>query len=463
MHIVPLEPVPDVLDVLARLSHLPRPVLFDSGADHDDLGRYSFAAADPVAQLEGHASDWLAIRDRIRASRVAAPRPDAMLPPFQGGWAGWFAYELGCAFDRMSVAAGEGTGVPDVALGLYDWVIAWDHRAERAWLISTGIDANSGRDQERARRRARAVLDLLAAPVLGQPTASAGHDVIATDAFGATPRDLARDFTPDAYRQAVGRTIDHVLGGDIFQANLSQRFEAPFTGNPFVLYHALRRRSPAPMGAYVTHGRFVALSVSPERFLRFESDTRRVETRPIKGTRPRGDTPARDDALSAELLTSEKDRAENVMITDLLRNDLARVCEAESIEVVALCRLETHPTVHHLASVVRGTLRHDCDALDLLAATFPGGSVTGAPKIRAMDIIAQLEPVRRGVYCGAIGWIGLDGAMDTSVAIRTITLDGRVATFHVGGGITARSRPDDELQETLDKARALLGALADAS
>lgn len=462
MHVVPLEPVPQVLDVLARLVAFPRPMLFDSGAGHDDLGRYSFATADPVAQIEGHAREWPAVRDRIRES-LREPLTDPTLPPFQGGWAGWFAYELGCAFDRMSVGTQVGAGVPDVALGLYDWVIAWDHDSGRAWLMSTGVDADGNRDAGRASARARAILDILNPPASADASSSAPLDPSKAREPDATPPGLIRDFTADAYRQAVARTIDYVLEGEIFQANLSQRFESPFSGSPLALYRALRRRSAAPMGAYVTHGQFVALSASPERFLRFSPDTRRVETRPIKGTRPRGSSPVQDDALAAELLASDKDRAENVMITDLLRNDLARVCDAESIEVAALCRLERHPTVHHLTSIIHGTLRRDCDALDLMAATFPGGSVTGAPKLRAMDVIAQLEPVRRGVYCGAIGWIGLDGAMDTSVAIRTITLDGHTATFHVGGGVTARSRPDDELQETLDKARALLGALADVT
>jgi para-aminobenzoate synthetase component I len=225
------------------------------------------------------------------------------------------------------------------------------------------------------------------------------------------------------------------------------------------LYGDLIQRSPAPMAAFLRRGDVSVASASPERFVRLEMPARQVETRPIKGTRPRHAVPARDAELARELTASEKDRAENVMIVDLMRNDLSRVCRPGSVQTPSLCALESHPTVHHLVSTVTGDLRTDCDALDLLAATFPGGSVTGAPKLRAMEIITELEPVARGVYSGAIGWIGLDGAMDTSIAIRTVTVADAVATFHAGGGITARSIPVDEYQETLDKAQALIAAL----
>ncbi|HEY8061307.1 MAG TPA: anthranilate synthase component I family protein, partial [Gemmatimonadales bacterium] len=201
------------------------------------------------------------------------------------------------------------------------------------------------------------------------------------------------------------------------------------------------------------------ISASPERFLRLDPVTRHVETRPIKGTRPRRDDPEDDARLARELQASEKDQAENVMIVDLLRNDLARVCERGTVRVPVLNAVESHPTVHHLVSTVTGTLRASCDAFDLLAATFPGGSITGAPKLRAMSIIRDLEPVARGVYSGCIGWIGFDGGMDTSIAIRTVVLAEGMATFHAGGGITAQSDPADEYRETLDKARALAAAV----
>jgi para-aminobenzoate synthetase component 1 len=258
--------------------------------------------------------------------------------------------------------------------------------------------------------------------------------------------------------------IDYVVAGDIFQANLSQRFTTPFRGDALALYRALRRRAAGSHAAYLDRGRVQLCSMSPERFLQYDPVTRHVETRPIKGTRPRDHAdPGHDTSLAADLLTSAKDRAENVMIVDLLRNDLHRVCEADSVAVPSLCRLETHAAVHHLVSIVTGTLRPGLDALDLIAATFPGGSITGAPKLRAMDIIAELEPVARGAYSGAIGWIGHDGALDLNIAIRTVTLVDDVASVHAGGGITALSEPAAEYQETLDKAQALLDALAEVS
>ena len=274
---------------------------------------------------------------------------------------------------------------------------------------------------------------------------------------------MRADFTPAEYRAAVAQVIEHVLAGDIFQANLTQRFTAPFTGDPLTLLAALERWAPAPLGAYLRHDDVELYSASPERFLRYDPCSRRVETRPIKGTRRRDPEPQCDATLARELEASEKDRAENVMIVDLLRNDLSRVCEPGSVTVDALCRLESHATVHHLVSVVSGRLRRGSDALDLLAATYPGGSVTGAPKLRAMALLAGLERVRRGVYTGAIGWLGLDGALDTNLAIRTIIVKHGVAAIHAGGGVTARSDPDEEYRETLDKAQALIHALADAT
>ena len=254
----------------------------------------------------------------------------------------------------------------------------------------------------------------------------------------------------------------YILVVDIFQANLSQRFQAdlPPGLDAWGLYRRLRARNPAPFAAYLDTGAVQIASASPERFLELRG--RQVETRPIKGTRPRGATPAEDLALGQELLASAKDRAENVMIVDLLRNDLSRVCRDHTVLTPEICVLESFATVHHLVSTVTGELRPGLDAVDLLRATFPGGSITGAPKIRAMEIIAELEPTARGPYCGAIGWMGADGWMDTSITIRTFAIkDGRVA-FQAGGGIVADSDPAAEYEETLAKARALLESLRGA-
>jgi para-aminobenzoate synthetase component I len=271
---------------------------------------------------------------------------------------------------------------------------------------------------------------------------------------------LRSTFTHRGYLDAVARVREYIVAGDIFQANLSQRFQAPLAQSPFDLYGKLRQRNPAPFAAYLDFGEVVVLSASPERFLLLEENGRQVETRPIKGTRPRGLGPMHDAALGRALAESEKDRAENVMIVDLLRNDLSRVCRPGTVRVPELFALEQHPTVHHLVSTVVGELEPGADAVALLRATFPGGSITGAPKVRAMEIIAELEPTRRGIYCGSVGYLSTSGAMDTSIVIRTyVALEGQVY-FQAGGGIVADSDPELEYRETLDKARALIETLA---
>src|SRR5207247_1975842 len=248
------------------------------------------------------------------------------------------------------------------------------------------------------------------------------------------------------------------LAGDIFQANLSQRLQAPLVGTPLDLYRRLRNRNPAPFSAYLDFGDLVVASSSPERFLRVHPGGA-VETRPIKGTRPRGLSPEHDAALARALVESDKDRAENVMIVDLLRNDLSRVCRAGTVRVPELFAVEHYATVHHLVSTVVGELAPEHDAVDLLRAAFPGGSITGAPKVRAMQIIAELEPTQRAAYCGAIGYLSLSGAVDTSIVIRTCLVLGSDVYFQVGGGIVADSDPEQEYRETLDKARGLIAAL----
>jgi para-aminobenzoate synthetase component 1 len=441
------------IGVAARFDSLPRPCLLHGAAPGHPLSRFSYFSADPVATISAAATTWEATAARVRATfEPHHVRTD--LPPFQGGWMGWLSYELGSAFDRIERHPNEPHAVPDVALALHDWVIAWDHHADRTWLISTGADDSGRRDAARADHRAQQVLARLGntveLPLTTREESPSGLRPVA-------------DVSEAEYRDLVARAVDLILDGDLFQVNLSQRFTTGYHGSPLSLYRSLCAASAAPMAAYIRHEAVAIASASPEEFLRLDPRTRRVETRPIKGTRPRDADPVRDAALAAALKGSAKDRAENVMIVDLLRNDLSRVAVPGSVTVPALCELESHPTVHHLVSVVRAQLRHDADALDLLAATVPGGSITGAPKLRAMEVIAALEPTTRGVYSGVIGWIGLDGALGSSIAIRTIVLHNHIATFHAGGGITARSDPGSEYHETLDKARALIAALASAS
>ena len=444
--------MPEPLEVCERLAHLPYPILLDSAADHARTGRYSYCTADPVRLFEARVPDdpLPAARDALRACTAEG---DPALPPFQGGLAGFIGYDYGRVLERVPAPRSDDLDVPDVLLGLYDWVISWDHQAERAWLVSTGIPDLRAAGADRAARRADQVRELLARP------AGATRRAQAPGAEAARPAaPLRSNFTRSEYLDAVRRVRQYILAGDLFQANIAQRFDAPLAGSPFALYCRLRHRSPAPYAAWLDAGRFQIMSASPERFLRL--DGRRVETRPIKGTRPRSADPARDAALGAELAASAKDRAENVMIVDLLRNDLSRVCRPGTVRAAELLALEALPTVFHLVSTVTGELEPERDAFDLLRAAFPGGSITGAPKVRAMEVIAELEPSRRAAYCGSIGYVSVTGDMDTSIVIRTCVAAGGRAYFQAGGGIVADSDPAAEYEETLDKARALIESLA---
>jgi para-aminobenzoate synthetase component 1 len=431
---VELTPAPDPLDACARFTNLPHVVFLDSSA-RGPQGRYSFLTADPIA-LAGQTGDPLAAARALLAPHTRAPVPG--LPPFQGGIAGYVAYDWGAALEGVQrPPGGGGPDIPDAVLGLYDWVIAWDHFEERAWIIAWTRERLAW-----VRARLEARVRTTSATLRRLP-----------------PSAITSNFTRPEYEAAVARIRDYIAAGDVYQVNVAQRFRASFGGAPLALYRRLRARSPAPFGTYLALGDMTVASISPERFLRFDAATRAAEARPIKGTRPRGATPAEDAALAEALTASEKDRAENVMIVDLLRNDLGKVCRPGSVLVPELCALESHPTVHHLVSTVTGVLADGADAFDLLRVAFPGGSVTGAPKIRAMEIIAELERAPRGVYCGAIGYISATGAMDLNIPIRTVVLQNGVASFHAGAGIVWDSNPAAEYDETLTKARALIDAL----
>jgi para-aminobenzoate synthetase component 1 len=448
-----LAPVPDPLEAYARVSHLPHPIFLDS-AERGPRGRYSFVAADPVSviQSRGDAGALGAVLDALGGADAT---PLSGLPPFQGGAAGCIAYEWGSALERLPPLATDDLGIPDVLLGIYDWVIAWDHAEDAAWLVSRGL---GGRDPARRLAAVRALL-ATAPPTAGRRLSRpAVHRPGTREVPDLAPLPVRSSFDRAGYERAVERVRQYILAGDVFQVNISQRFEIAVTKPPLELYRALRRRHPASFAALMETEAYAILSSSPERFVR--SDGVRVETRPIKGTRPRGVTPDGDRALAAELVASGKDRAENVMIVDLMRNDLYRVCRPGTVTVSELCVLESHPTVHHLVSTVEGVLAPGADAAALLAAAFPGGSVTGAPKVRAMEIIAELEPTRRGAYCGSIGYLSVTGAADFSIAIRTAVVRDGIATVSAGGGITADSDPSAEYDETIAKARGVLAALA---
>jgi para-aminobenzoate synthetase component I len=458
------------------------PLFLDSALKHRSLGRYSYMTADPFALIRSRGTqvEWLRHPDWSPPESAdpfqtlsealirfrTAPLPE--LPPFQGGAAGLFGYDLCHHLERLPRARIDEFAVPDMAVGFYDWVYAYDQMEERGWLISTGFP-----ELEPVRRHARATARLadakrwLAAPTGNEQWVPRGSTVSATCRSAIEPAvrhplpllpELGSSFRRQDFLNTIRRAIEYVHAGDCFQVNIAQRLLYPLREHPAEIYCKLRQRNPATFAGYFDMGDFVVASASPERFLRLGADGQ-VETRPIKGTRPRGKTADADRHNRDELEQSAKDRAENIMIVDLLRNDLGRVCEYGSVEVPELCRVETYETVHHLVSVVRGQLRRDKSAVDLLRAAFPGGSVTGAPKIRAMEIIAELEPTARGPYCGSLGYIGFNGAMDTSILIRTFTIGKGWVQFPVGGGIVADSEPENEYEETLHKAAGMLRAL----
>jgi para-aminobenzoate synthetase component 1 len=464
-----LTPWLDPWEVCRRLGHLPHLLFFDSAASHPTLGRYSFVTADPF--------DWLRARGRHVVNRNGWCQADpfevlgrkladwraetvAGLPPFQGGAAGLFGYDLCHHIERLPRPRFDEFETPDLAVGFYDWVIAFDHAQRRALLLSTGLpEMAADRRRRRAAQRLReACENLFSGSPLSVCHASANTRVepAVRHTLPGVP-GVFSNFNRPGYESAVRRAIEYIYAGDCFQVNLSQRLLHPAILPPLELYGRLRERNPAPFAGYFDLGDFVLASASPERFLRVEDG--RVETRPIKGTRPRGATPEEDWRQRDDLLHSAKDRAENVMIIDLLRNDLGRVCAYGSVRVAAVCRLESYRTVHHLVSEVVGQLRPGAGPIDLLRAAFPGGSVTGAPKVRAMEIIAELEPTARGPYCGSLGYIGFDGGMDTNILIRTFTIGRGWMQFPVGGGIVADSTPQAEYEETLHKAEGLLRAL----
>ncbi len=458
-------PVPDVESALRAMADLPHCLLLDSAMAHPSLGRYSFLTADPFAWLQAPADghDALAALE-ARVSSFSTRRLDG-LPPFQGGAAGLFAYDLNRCFERVPAARFDEFQVPGLAVGLYDVVLAIDHAQQRAWIVSQGFPASEPADRrQRAHHRMQAMLRRLehlpgARPVRQVASLSTAipADRLSPQYACDGPRGLTSNFTADGYRAAVQRVVDYIHAGDAFQVNLAQRLLFPVRDKSLDLYLRLRRCNPAPFAAYFDLGTFQVVSASPERFLRVSDGW--VETRPIKGTRQRSRFPEADLYAGDDLLGSEKDRAENVMIVDLLRNDLSRVCRPDSVRVTQLCQLETYQYVQHLVSAVVGQLETGRTPLELLRAAFPGGSITGAPKVRAMQIIAELEPNARGPYCGSLGYVGFDGSMDSSILIRTITAGRGWWQLPVGGGIVAQSVPNAEYEETWHKATGLLRAL----
>jgi para-aminobenzoate synthetase component 1 len=444
------------------LCDLPHCLFLDSAQRLPELGRYSFLAADPFefVRVPADGTDGL-VPVEARLQRYRTPSI-AGLPPFQGGAAGLLGYDLANAFERLPRPRFDEFAAPAVAMGLYDVVLAYDHQQRRAWLISQGWpEIEPERRRRRAARRIDEFLRRLRGPATERPQSSPGQPLALSELAPQFPAgglpDLTSDFSADGYQAAVARAVEYIHAGDVFQVNLSQRLLHPAADDAIALYLRLRSCNPAPFAGYFDLGDMQLVSASPERFLRVVAGG--VEARPIKGTRRRTARPEADLFAGDDLQTSEKDRAENVMIVDLLRNDLSRTCDPDSVRVEALCRLEVYQYVQHLVSVVRGTLREDASAMDLLRGAFPGGSITGAPKVRAMQIIAELEPTARGPYCGCLGYVGYDGTLDLSILIRTIIVARGWWQLPVGGGIVAQSQPQRELEETWHKAAGMIRAL----
>lgn len=453
-------PYMEPLEAAERLRSAPGFAFLDSTGDDMATGRYSFIGHAPFGEFvveDGHASwngerlDGMPLTHLRRILDRYRLEPESNGPPLRSGCIGHISYEFGHTLERLAAPEPVEPKCSDLRLGFYDLICAFDRKKRRSWLYSSGFP-----ETEPAARVARA-----------EDRMGAALEILATARPETEPTipvsSWTSNFTPGGYQAAVERVRDYIRSGDIYQANLTQRFQTdlPEGFDPWAFYRTLRRCNPAPFAAYLSDGPVVFASSSPERFLSLRADV--VEARPIKGTCRRAADPDMDRSLAAALLASEKDRAENVMIVDLLRNDISRVCAPGSVEVPQLCGLESYASVHHLTSVVRGRMRQGLGAIDLIEVSFPGGSVTGAPKIRAMNIITELEKVARGLYCGSIGYIGFDGAMDLSIAIRTAVIGAGRAVVQAGGGITLLSEAGAEYGESLTKADSLFTAFAAAN
>lgn len=445
--------IPYQSDSAALFAHIavkPWAVFLDSGYPHTTAGRYDILAADPYLTLitranitEIRSKDGIHLRPDdpfllLQEVLGACTERDADLP-FCGGAIGWFSYDLAWRVERLPEPPENRERVPEMVIGLYDWAVVVDHKLCRSWLVAQGRDS-------RTRACWWSLIKLFCSPSK-KPKKQPFHIT------GPTRSNMDRN----TYMAAFQRIQQYIQDGDCYQVNFSQRFSAPAEGDGWSAYQELREMNPAPYSAYLRTPHAEILSSSPERFLKLKG--KEVETKPIKGTRPRGDTPEGDSAMARELASSPKDRAENLMIVDLLRNDLSRVCNTGTVKVPEIFSVESYATVHHLVSTVTGELREDQDATGLLRACFPGGSITGAPKIRAMEIIAELEPDRRGLYCGSIAYISFDGQMDSNITIRTLVYNQGEIRCWAGGGIVHASEAHAEYQETFDKAAALLRLL----
>jgi len=413
--LIELRPWRDPGDVFAEYATRPHCVWLDTAVGKG----ISILAAEPTKVISTSGDPFSVLADELAARHVVSEQRFPV-----GAAIGYFGYDLKNVVERLPSNAVDDLGLPRCWFGFYDKLLVFDHEKKAVWEVG---GTQVGRKY---------------------PAGSRSHEPVS---------GLASNFTRDSYRATVLHAKQYIAAGDVYQVNLSQRFQCGVDASATEVYRALRVSNPAPYSAYLDIGEAQILSTSPECFLNIRG--RDVITRPIKGTRLRGTTPQEDARIAAELLASPKDNAELVMITDLERNDLGRVCEFGSVRVSDLVRVESYATVHHLVSTVEGVLRGDVSHVDCVRACFPGGSITGAPKIRAMEIIDELEPQARGVYTGAIGFLGFNGLTHLNIAIRTVVYQKGRLTFHAGGGIVSDSEPDAEYEETLVKTRGILNAI----
>jgi len=422
---------PDAAHYYAALADLPWTVWLDSGG----MARYDILVAAPQRTLVLDSKTICSDPFELLRGELGEQNAPVANIPFAGGALGYWSYDLARRIMALPSIAADAEQLPDMAVGIYDWAVVLDHLRHTACLVS------HQRFAETAELLPQILLRLQnKTPFQSEPFRLQGN--------------ITSNFTPEKYSAAFSSVQNYLQSGDCYQINLAQRFSARATGNAMDAYFTLRRLSPAPYSAFLNFPQAQILCASPERFLNVQNG--RVETKPIKGTRPRGSNAQQDYQLAHELRNHPKDRAENLMIVDLLRSDLGKCCVAGSVRVPKLFEVESFSNIHHLVSTVEGQLEAGRDALDVLHNCFPGGSVTGAPKLRAMQIIEQLEPNRRGLYCGTIGYIGFDGNMDSNIAIRTLVYSNNEIRCWAGGGIVADSELATEYQETLHKASAML-------
>lgn len=440
----------DSAELFESICHLPWAAMLDSCQPYSQQGRYDILSADPVTVLVTH-GEHTRISSNGSNMRLTTEDPfqllrEALGPlqegieglPFCGGAIGYFGYDLGRRLERMPTIAEDMEQLPEMAVGIYDWSLVVDHQQQRSWLV--------GQNPTRLEKFRRLMLGV------GERSAKSR----ATEPYRVLG-EVCSNMTQAEYLESIQRIKRYILDGDCYQVNFAQRFSVAAEGDPWQAYKGLRQLNAAPFAAYLNTPQCKVMSSSPERFLELRAGT--VETKPIKGTAPRGEDPIEDMMLAELLKGSTKDQAENLMIVDLLRNDLGKVCANGTVKVPELFKLESFSRVHHLVSKVSGELAQGEDALSLLRACFPGGSITGAPKLRAMEIIEELEPHRRGIYCGSIGYVSFDGDMDSNIAIRTMVHADGITRLYAGGGIVADSDPEAEYRETYHKASALLDLL----